>query len=85
MWKFKSLKGKDKWIFLLTVGVILCILAFPVENLTGRREDKAAEKGLLQRQRKVRSKIQPQIQMNGYLPAERRRIGTQRENRPPQP
>ena len=44
MWKFKSLKGKDKWIFLLTVGVILCILAFPVENLTGRREDKAAEK-----------------------------------------
>ncbi len=29
MWKFKSLKGRDKWLFLLTIGVILCILAFP--------------------------------------------------------
>lgn len=30
MWKFKSWKGRDKWLFLLTVGAILCILAIPV-------------------------------------------------------
>lgn len=30
MWKFKSWSGKDKWLFVLTLGVILCILAFPV-------------------------------------------------------
>lgn len=42
MWKFKSWKGKDKWIFLLTVGVILCILAFPVEKLTGRGKEETA-------------------------------------------
>lgn len=29
MLKFKSWKGKDKWLFLLTIGVILCILAIP--------------------------------------------------------
>lgn len=40
MWKFKSLKGKDKWIFLLTVGIILCILAFPAENLANRSKTK---------------------------------------------
>ena len=33
MWKFKSLKGKEKWLFLLTVGLILCILAFPADKL----------------------------------------------------
>lgn len=32
MWKFKSWKGRDKWLFLLTMGIILCILAFPVGN-----------------------------------------------------
>ncbi len=32
MWKFKSWKGKDKWLFLLTIGVILCILAIPTGN-----------------------------------------------------
>lgn len=32
MLKFKSWKGKDKWLFLLTMGVILCILAFPMGN-----------------------------------------------------
>lgn len=37
MWKFKSWKGKDKWLFLLTIGVILCILAFPVESLTQKK------------------------------------------------
>lgn len=35
MWKFKSWKGKDKWLYLLTVGVIFCILAFPVERVFG--------------------------------------------------
>ncbi|MCD8222282.1 MAG: stage III sporulation protein AG [Clostridiales bacterium] len=34
MSKFKSLTGKDKWILLLTMGLALCILAFPVEWLT---------------------------------------------------
>lgn len=33
MWKFKSLKGRDKWLFLLTIGIILCILAFPADRL----------------------------------------------------
>ena len=33
MWKFKSWKGKDKWLFLLTIGVIFCILAFPADKL----------------------------------------------------
>lgn len=33
MWKFKSWKGKDKWLFALSMGVILCILAFPAEKL----------------------------------------------------
>ncbi len=36
MWKFKSWKGKDKWLFLAALGAILCILAFPVEQLAGR-------------------------------------------------
>lgn len=36
MWKFKSWKGKDKWLFLAAMGVILCILAFPVEQMAGR-------------------------------------------------
>lgn len=36
MWKFKSLKGKDRWLFLATIGVILCILAFPADRI-GRR------------------------------------------------
>ncbi len=30
MWKFKLPKGKDRWLFLLSAGVILCILAFPM-------------------------------------------------------
>lgn len=29
MWKFKLPEGKKQWLFLLSVGVILCILAFP--------------------------------------------------------
>lgn len=37
MWKFKSWKGKDKYLFLLSVGVMLCILAFPAERLSGMR------------------------------------------------
>lgn len=35
MLKFKSWRARDKWLFLLTMGVILCILAFPVDRLTG--------------------------------------------------
>lgn len=55
MWKFRSLKGKDKWLFLLTLGVILCILAFPADKLIprtsgeraggGENEKTAAEEG----------------------------------------
>lgn len=37
MWKFKSWKGKDKWLFLLTMGVILCILAFPTGKSSGSK------------------------------------------------
>lgn len=40
MWKFKWLKGKDKWLLLLTSGIILCILAFPAGRLSGKRETK---------------------------------------------
>lgn len=40
MWKFKWLKGKDKWLILLTSGIILCILAFPAGRLSGKRETK---------------------------------------------
>ncbi len=36
MSKFKCWNRKDRWIFLLTMGVILCILAFPVGRLTER-------------------------------------------------
>ncbi|MGL5434084.1 MAG: stage III sporulation protein AG [Lachnospiraceae bacterium] len=41
MWKFSSWKGKgkDKWLFLLTIGVILCILAFPAETLTKNKKE----------------------------------------------
>lgn len=39
MLKFKSWKGKDKWLFLLTIGVILCILAFPVESLLPKTKE----------------------------------------------
>lgn len=30
MWKFKLPKGKERWLFLLSAGIILCILAFPM-------------------------------------------------------
>lgn len=42
MWKFKSLGGKDKCLFLIAVGLILCILAFPVDGLSGKRKSRAA-------------------------------------------
>ncbi|MGN0159363.1 MAG: stage III sporulation protein AG [Brotaphodocola sp.] len=38
MWKFKSWKGKDKCLFLLSIGMILCILAFPAENFSKKSE-----------------------------------------------
>lgn len=41
MWKFKSLGGKDKCLFLIAVGLILCILAFPVDSLSGKQKSRA--------------------------------------------
>lgn len=32
MLKFKFKTGRDKWIFLLTIGLILMILAFPIDS-----------------------------------------------------
>lgn len=32
MWKFGSWTRRDRWLFLLTIGVILCIMAFPFEK-----------------------------------------------------
>lgn len=43
MWKFSSLKGKDKWLFMLTIGVILCILAFPAQILSQNQTGTAGE------------------------------------------
>lgn len=34
MWKLGSWKGKDKWLFVLTIGIIFCILAFPADKFT---------------------------------------------------
>lgn len=45
MWKFKSLKGKDKWLFLLATGMILCILAFPADRLAKKRATDMPLKG----------------------------------------
>ncbi len=44
MWKLK-LQGKDRWVFLLTVGVILCILAFPAGSKSSRMALPASECG----------------------------------------
>ncbi len=44
MWKFKLPKGRDRWLFLLTIGVILFILAFPVGKQEGK-PDSGAKKG----------------------------------------
>lgn len=46
MLKFKSWKARDKWLFLLTMGVILCILAFPVNRLTGTANTSAKTNNL---------------------------------------
>jgi len=43
MWKFSSWKGKDKWLFLLTIGVILCILAFPAQMLSKDKNQAGGE------------------------------------------
>ena len=45
MWKLKLPEGKDRWIFLLTVGVILCILAFPVGSKEQQRNSAAIPDG----------------------------------------
>lgn len=44
MWQWKSWKGKDKWLFLAGIGAILCILAFPAEQLAGRNESQTEER-----------------------------------------
>lgn len=36
MWKLKLPEGKDRWIFLLMVGVILCISGIPVGSKSSR-------------------------------------------------
>lgn len=43
MWKFKSWKGKDKACFLMSVGAILCILAFPAEKLMKKADGGASQ------------------------------------------
>lgn len=35
MWKFGSWTKRDRWLFLLTIGVILCIMAFPFGKSDG--------------------------------------------------
>lgn len=44
MWQFKSWKGKDKWLFLAVIGAVLCILAFPVEQLAERGRDRMEDR-----------------------------------------
>lgn len=39
MWKSDWLKGKDKWLFLLVIGVILLILAIPTEDSKKKQEE----------------------------------------------
>lgn len=51
MWKFKSWKGKDKALFLLSLGAILCILALPAEKLTGKAADGASQASASAQQR----------------------------------
>lgn len=46
MWKFKSWDGKDKCLFLIAIGLILCILAFPVDGLSGKRKSRAVSVSL---------------------------------------
>lgn len=41
MWKFKFWDGKDKCVFLIVIGLILCILAFPVDGMSGKPKSRA--------------------------------------------
>lgn len=38
MWKSELWKRKDKWLFVLTIGAILCILAIPSGKQTGKMQ-----------------------------------------------
>lgn len=38
MWKSELWKRKDKWLFVLTIGAILCILAIPSGKQTGKAQ-----------------------------------------------
>lgn len=62
MLKFNCLKGRDKWFFLLTLGIVLCILAFPADRLSGKRgvlsESREEENGIsymTQEERRVKA------------------------------
>lgn len=43
MWKFNLKNGKERWILLLVVGVILLILSFPMEKKEAPAVPKAVE------------------------------------------
>lgn len=66
MLKFKSWKGRDKWLFLLTIGVILCILAFPMESLT--QKSRAVSAGVNENESGVRTAADSQWETDGSLP-----------------
>lgn len=43
MWKSELWKRKDKWLFVLTIGVILCILAIPSGGQAGKNQNAPTE------------------------------------------
>lgn len=42
MWKSELWKKKDKWLFVLTIGAILCILAIPSGRQTGKTQSSSS-------------------------------------------
>ena len=53
MWKFKSWKGKDKWLFLLTIGVIFAFWLF--------RQTSCLKRLLRMERRDIRQKTEQEI------------------------
>lgn len=43
MWKSEFWKKKDKWLFVLTIGVILCILVIPSGKQAGKNQNGSPE------------------------------------------
>lgn len=43
MWKSELWKRKDKWLFVLTIGAILCILAIPSGKQAGKSQNGSSE------------------------------------------